>query len=80
MRRGRYFFTAFIAAAITFGSLTAFVNPKYSGMRYGYGSRFWNRGWHNRYNPYWNYPPPYYMDRDSAYRNYHQPDNGTRQY
>ena len=64
-RRG-YFFVAFLSAAITFGSLTAFVNPKYSGARYGYGHHW---GWHHRdyYPPFlhYNYPPPAYW-QDSA--------------
>ena len=59
-RRG-YFFAAFISAAITFGLLTAFVNPKYSGMQYGYGyGHHWgwrHRGYYPPY-PYYNYPPP----------------------
>ncbi len=74
MRRGRYFFIAFIAAAITFGCLTAFVNPKYSGMKYGYG---WHHGWYHRgyYPPYpYNYPPPYWQD--SMYR---QPQQNLHQ-
>ena len=80
MRRGTYFFIAFLSAAITFASLTAFVNPRYSGMRYGYGSHWgWHHGYNNRWNRHWNYPPPPYMYPDSAYRNYRQPDNDQHQ-
>jgi hypothetical protein len=78
MRRGIYFFIAFLSAAITFGCLTAFVNPRYSGMRYGYGPHWgWHHSYYNRWNPYWNYPPPPYpyMYPDSAYRPYRQPEN-----
>lgn len=68
-RRG-YFFAAFISAAFTFGLLTAFVNPKYSGMRYGYGfGHHW--GWHHRgyYAPYYNYPPPAYWQQQDSMHN-----------
>ena len=71
-RRG-YFFVAFISAAITFGCLTAFVSPRYSGMQYGYRPHLWHRGYYDRYNPYWNYPPPYAYP-DSGYFNHHQPE------
>ena len=66
MRKGRgYFFAAFLSAAITFGLLTAFVSPKYSGMKYEYGyGPHW--GWHHRGYyppyPYYNYPPPAYWN------------------
>ncbi len=80
MKRGSYFFIAFISAAITFGCLTAFVNPKYSGMRYGYGMHGgWHRGYYNRYDPYRNYPPPYYLNPDSGYFNRRQPGNYQHQ-
>lgn len=75
MRRGRYFFIALLSAALSFGLLTAFVNPRYSGMQYGCNpySR-WHGGYYDRYNPYPNYPPPYaYPDSNNRY--YHQPDN-----
>ena len=79
MRKKRgYFFVAFISAAITFGCLTAFINPKYSGRQYGYGMHAgWHRGYYNRYNPYWNDMPPYVVP-DSGYRNYHPQNNDLR--
>lgn len=73
-RRG-YFFIAFISAAITFGCLTAFVNPRYSGIQKGYRPhRVWHRDYYDRYNPYWNYPPPYAYP-DSGYDNHNRQEN-----
>ncbi len=78
MRRGKYFFIALLSAAVTFGCLTAFVNPKYSGMRYGCNPHLWHRGYYDRYDPYWNYPPPYAYP-DSGHRYYPQPQTSQHQ-
>ncbi len=79
-RRRGYFFVAFLSAAITFGCLTAFVNPGYSGMRYGYRPHWgWHHGYYDRYyNHYPNDLPPYALP-DSAYRNDHRPDDYPHQ-
>ncbi len=79
MKRGRYFFIAFLSAALSFGLLTAFVNPKYSGMQYGCNPHWgWHRGYYDGYNPYPNYPPPYAYP-DSGRRYYQQPQNSQHQ-
>ena len=47
MKRGSLFLIAFLAAALTFGSLMAFVGPQNSGWnREHYG---WHGGWHHHH-------------------------------
>ena len=78
MRRGQYFFIALLSAALSFGLLTAFVNPRYSGMRYGCNPHGrWDGGYYNRYNPYWNDQPYAYPDSNNSY--HQQPQNSQHQ-
>ena len=68
MKRRPHFIVAFLATAITFGSLMAFVGPQNSGWnrdRYG-----WHGGWRHHY--YDNY------DRDYRYEHNNPADTNRR--